>query len=135
MSQAPKKPAHELAKKAEDTVLIHGVSRDGETLAVLRAREERIEAGLMRTVKEGTPVEGEVVRLTPRPEFPLLCDVKVEVPAGTINARGAGEGASDARGAGEGAPRLGRPAQVATARYRDNWDAIWSKGDKKPLPN
>ena len=140
MSENPKKSGGELAKagsgtiekkvpppeaKGSDTVLIHGVSRDGQTMAVLRARDERIEAGIMSPLKEGEPIEGEVVRLAPRPEFPLLCDVKVEVPAGTVNARGS----RDSR-------QLGRPAQVATASYRDNWDAIWAKGSaKKSLPN
>ncbi|HEY6877923.1 MAG TPA: hypothetical protein VI299_07875 [Polyangiales bacterium] len=99
-----------------DTVLIHGVSEDGEKLAVLRAREDRLEAGIVSKLKEGEPVHGELVRLTPRPESPLLCDVSVELP-------------STQR---PGAQRLshGGPAQVATPDYRANWDAIWSK--KKP---
>lgn len=116
------KPA---ANKSKDTVLIRGVSADGQRMAVLRAREERVEAGIISAVKEGEPVEGEVVRLTPHREFPLLCDVDVEVPAGAINARGT-----------PAAPRLGGPAQVATDRYRDNWDAIWAGRPKgEGLPN
>lgn len=99
------------AESPRDTVLIHGVSEDGEKLAVLRAREDRVEAGIVSKLKEGEPVHGELVRLSPRPESPLLCDVKVELPS---------------------AQRLshGGPAQVATPDYRANWDAIWSK--KRP---
>jgi hypothetical protein len=112
--------------KREDVVLIHGVSQDGDALAVLRAREDRVEAGIVRAIKEGDRPEGELVRLKPRPESPLICDVEVELPQGTLNARGG----SDHRPSHHG------PAQVATPKYRANWDAIWNKGtDKKALPN
>lgn len=113
-------------------MLIHGISEDGQTLAVLRAREDRIEAGVVRAVKEGEPVQGELVKLTPRAESPLVCDVEVQVPAGAINARG---GSDDATQHTDGA--RGRPAQVATDSYRENWDAIWSKPrtGKKALSN
>lgn len=131
-SAAPsEKPSSETGSQSKDAVLIHGVSEDGETMAVLRAREDRVEAGILRSVKEGTPVVGELLKLTPRPEFPLLCDVEVEVPAGTINAAGGSDGDRQR-------PRqasLGRPAQVATASYRENWDAIWRKPTKKSLSN
>lgn len=96
-----------------DTVLIHGVSEDGEKLAVLRARDDRIEAGIVRKIKDGEPLHGELVRLTPRPEHPLLCDVEVTMPA---------PAAAPARKLGHGGP-----AQVATHSYRANWDAIWRK--------
>jgi hypothetical protein len=80
----------------------------------------------VRPVKEGQALEGELVRLRPRPDFPMLCDVDVEVPAGTVNATGG----SDHKTAHNG------PAQVATSSYRDNWDAIWKKKSaKKALPN
>jgi hypothetical protein len=113
-----------------DAVLIQGISEDGSTLAVLRAREDRIEAGLVRAVKEGEPVQGELIKLTPRPDSPLVCDVEVQVPAGAINARGGSDEAST-----QGT--RGRPAQVATDTYRENWDAIWSKpsAGKKALSN
>jgi hypothetical protein len=127
------KPKAEKAKPArKDAVLIQGISEDGSTLAVLRAREDRIEAGLVRAVKEGEPLEGELVKLTPRPDAPLVCDVEVQLPAGAINARGGAEQPSDL------APGTrGRPAQVATDSYRENWDAIWSKprSGKKALSN
>jgi hypothetical protein len=114
---------------AKDAILIHGVSEDGETMAVLRAREDRVEAGLVRSVKAGQPLRGELLKLTPRPEFPLLCDVEVQVPEGVVNASGGSDDPAPAR--------RGGPAQVATDSYRANWDAIWSKprSSKKALAN
>jgi hypothetical protein len=99
------------SKASKDQLLIHGVSEDGQKLAVLRAREDRVEAGVVSKVKEGEPLHGELVRLTPHEDFPLLCDVDVELPK-------------------QHKLEHGGPAQVATDRYRANWDAIWSK--KKP---
>jgi hypothetical protein len=122
----PATPEAKDAKK-DDVVLIQGVSEDGETLAVLRAREDRVEAGIVRSVKQGEAPLGEVVRLKPRPESPLVCDVEVEIPEHTVNAKGGSDQAPS--------PHHG-PAQVATKTYRDNWDAIWKKSpSKKSLPN
>ena len=125
------KPSTPAGKRSKDAILIHGVSEDGETMAVLRTREDRVEAGVVRAVKEGQPIAGEVLKLTPRPEFPLLCDVEVQVPANVVNAAGGSDGASRAPGS------RGRPAQVATDSYRENWDAIWKKSakSKKALAN
>jgi uncharacterized small protein (DUF1192 family) len=127
----PKAKAASPEKARRDAILIHGVSEDGESMAVLRARDDRLEAGVLRTVKAGKPIEGELLKLTPRPEFPLVCDVEVQLPAGTINAAGGSDQAQDPA-AREG---LGRPAQVATESYRENWDAIWRKPGKKALAN
>lgn len=115
--------------RAKDAILIHGVSEDGETMAVLRARDDRVEAGLVRPVKADQPLQGELVKLTPRPEFPLLCDVEVQVPEGVVNASGGSDQPAPGRRSG--------PAQVATESYRQNWDAIWSKpkSAKKVLAN
>ena len=99
-----------------DVVLVHGVTPDGEGLEVIRRRQGRLEAGAARPLKHGQPIAGEVVRLKPRKEFPLLCDVEVEV--------GATAAAPPAPSAWT-ASRKG-PPRVATQRYRDNWDAIWS---------
>jgi hypothetical protein len=117
--------------KRKDAILIHGVSEDGETMAVLRAREDRVEAGLVRAVKAGQPPRGELLKLTPRPDFPLLCDVEVQVPEGIVNAAGGSDSPTPALKA------RGGPAQVATDSYRENWDAIWSKpkSGKKALAN
>jgi hypothetical protein len=97
-----------------DVALIHGKTPDGEGLRVIRKRRERIEFAHVKPLEQGVPITGEVVTLKPRPEFPLLCDVKVELeapPAADVAAR----------------PAHGGPAQVATERYRENWDRIWKR--------
>jgi hypothetical protein len=123
---AKTKPQPDEPKPKQDVVLIQGISDDGEALAVLRAREDRLEAGIVRAVKQGELGKGELLRLKPRPESPLVCDVEVEVPERALNAKGGSDGASHHG-----------PAQVATPSYRANWDAIWKKSDggKKSLPN
>lgn len=110
---------------AEDVALIHGVGPEGE-IHVLRKRDERLELGAFRALREGVPITGEVVKLTPRKDFPLLCDVQSELtvpsPAGVAQTDKAAVAA-----------RKG-PAQVATDEYRKNWDVIWS-GPKGQLSN
>jgi hypothetical protein len=109
----------------EDVALIHGVTPEGD-LRVLRKRADRLELGAVRQLREGVPIVGEVVRLTPRKEFPLLCDVEttLDVPAPAT---------SDVA-PGPAPPRKG-PAQVATDEYRRNWDVIWSRPAKGGLSN
>lgn len=98
----------------DDVALVHGVGADG-SVHVIRKRGDTIEAGALSPVREGAPIHGELVSLQPRPNFPLLCDVKVHyAPPATAK---------------PAAPRIQRrkgPAQVATDTYRDNWDSIWS---------
>lgn len=105
-----------------DVALIHGRTADGEGLRIIRKREDRLELGAVHPLKNGAPIVGEVVSLTPRPEFPLLCDVKTEVPAPAARADVVER------------PRHG-PAQVATDRYRENWDRIWNRHDEPKLAN
>lgn len=137
MNDKPKSDRGDTAEERapSDVVLVHGVSEDGKALAVLRARNNTLEAGVVRALGEGEPIDGEVVKLTPRPECPVVCDVEVSVPRGALTAAGG----SDRTAKSVAAPALrGRsgPAQVATARYRDNWDAIWQrKPAKDGLPN
>jgi hypothetical protein len=106
---------------SEDVVLIHGVAEDGSALKVLRARNGGIESGAVKPLEEGKPIHGEVVRLKPRETCPLVCDVTVDVP----QPEPAALPARDKKG----------PAQVATEAYRANWDAIWSRPEKRSLPN
>jgi hypothetical protein len=106
----------------KDLALIHGRTADGAGLRIIRRREDRIELGAIRPLQEGVPIAGEVVSLTPRPEFPLLCDVKVELPANAPEADVA-------------APSRHGPAQVATDQYRENWDRIWPKKGEPALTN
>lgn len=86
-----------------DVVLVHGESPTG--LRVIRSRRGQIELGEVRALREGQPIHGEVVRLQPTDtERVFEVDVVVEPPAD--------------RG------RSG-PAQVASAAYRAQWDAIF----------
>lgn len=105
--------------RGADIALIHGKTADGAGLRIIRKREDRIELGAVRPLEHGTPITGEVISLTPRPEFPLLCDVKTELAA----PRPPSDVAEPARSG---------PAQVATDRYRENWDRIWMKKKDKP---
>jgi len=103
---------------SSDVALIHGVTPDGG-FQILRARENRLELGAVHPLREGVPITGEVVRLRPRENCPVVCDVEVQLKAP--------EPAAD-RQLREPAPSAARsgPAQVATDEYRKNWDAIWS---------
>lgn len=103
------------ASVERDVALVCGVSEDGQGVDIIRKRGERIETGTVRRLEQGKPIHGEVVRLRPREQFPMLCDVDVEVPAPTPSAPALTSG----------------PAQVATESYRKNWDAIYGRS-KKP---
>jgi hypothetical protein len=108
-------------RDSTDVAFIHGRTPDGEGLRIIRRREDRIELGAVMPLKEGVPITGEVVSLTPRPESPLVCDVKTELAAPQAQADTA-------------ALRHG-PAQVATDRYRENWDRIWKARNEPGLAN
>jgi hypothetical protein len=90
------------------------LARDGRGTHILRRRGDggAVEQGILQPLTEGKPIDGEVVSLQQRPEFPLLFDVKTEwtPPAGRPTSDG--------------------PAQVATEAYRRGWDAVW--GDSEP---
>jgi hypothetical protein len=109
-------------------MLVHGVSDDGSTLHVLRGRNDTVETGVLKPLAEGKPITGEVVRLKPRKEFPLLCDVEVDLPAPHAGLETTSEGRA------EETSRSG-PAQVATATYRKNWDAVYRSRSKRSLVN
>lgn len=91
----------------EDVALIYGASEDGDELGVLRKRGDSVEAAVMRKAEDGRPIHGELVRLKPR-DVPLLYDVEVVHDAREEDARG-------------------RPAQVATKKYRDGWDRLFAR--------
>lgn len=103
-SESSKKPSSHAS--SPDVVLVYGRSGDGSAYGVLRQRGDEIQAGTMRPLDEGKPIHGEVIRLKPREESPVLFDVEVQ---------------HDAR------PSIGRPAKVATERYRKGWESIWAK--------
>src|SRR6185295_11858474 len=108
---------------AADVALVHHVAPDG-AVHIIRRRGNQLEAGALQPLREGVPIQGEVLSLRPRENFPMLCDVDV-LYTPPVAAAAATKPSESARPAS----RKG-PAQVATADYRDNWDSIWAS--KKP---
>jgi hypothetical protein len=94
------------SQKPQDVVLVYGRHEDGKGYEVLRQRGDAIQAATMRPLDEGKPIHGEVVRLQPREDSPVLFDVQVEHT-----------------------PRIskGRPPKVATEQYRKGWESIWER--------
>ena len=97
--------------RKEDVVLIGGPTESGDGHQVLRKRDERLEYGEIRTVREGRPLHGELVRLKPRTESERLFDVEV--------LHASKPDAAERKTAG--------PAQVATDAYRRNWERVFAK--------
>ncbi len=93
---------------SKDQVLVVGKRTDRPALHVLRRRGDAVEAGVLQAAEEGKPLAGELVRLTPTRDSSLLFDA---------------ETVYDGRSA-EASKRTG-PAQVASKRYRKNWDRVF----------
>lgn len=102
-----------------DVVVLGRALPDREAVSVLRVRDGRAELGALQPLRHGKPIQGELVTLTPRPELPIVCDVKVELSVPDAVKEPARHG----------------PAQVASDRYRANWDAIWAKGPGSERPS
>lgn len=103
----------------DDVALIHGRTQDGKGLKILRRRQDRLEIGAIMPLTPGKPILGEVVRLEPREESPLLCNVHVEYSP-----------PAEARSTSAG------PAQVASESYRENWEQIFgNREEPKPTIN
>jgi hypothetical protein len=109
------------APASADVVFLHSPTDDGKGLRVIRSRDGQIEAGEMRPLEEGKTITGDVVQLKPREGAPHLCDVTVTYSAPKPAA------AADTR--------LGpkKPAQVASATYRDSWDRIFGAPEPREL--
>jgi hypothetical protein len=107
-------------RKPKDVALIVGPTADQEGVHVLRRRDEDapVELGTVRPMKEGEPIDGEVVKLRPRKDAPFVYDVKT-----VLGGRKAGHG--ERRLTSDG------PPQVATDDYRRGWDKIWGKARPK----
>jgi hypothetical protein len=88
-----------------DVVLLGPPTADGDGIHVLRARDERLEAGELRALREGKPITGEVVSLEPRADNPHVCNVTASYSAP--------------------APRGKGPPQIASEAYRSGWDEIF----------
>ena len=99
------------SRKLRDVAMIVDRTEDNEGFQILRRRGEDapVEIGTMRPLREGKPIDGEVVSLRQRRDLPFLYDVKTELDAEPRRATSDG------------------PAQVATDRYRKGWDAIWGR--------
>jgi len=119
--EEPGAPAGEKPEAREDVLFVHSPSEDGQGYRVIRKRADTLELGELRTLEEGRPLHGDLVQLKPRKEHERLFDVDVVVEAPR---------APDA-------PRARRsgPAQVATAAYRSNWEAIFGASDEDEAPN
>jgi hypothetical protein len=109
-------------KAAEDVVFVHGATEHG--VQITRLRDQRVESGELRAIKDGQPIMGELVKLSPREESERLFNVEViaKGPMPTPEAR-----------AHKG------PARIASERFRSNWDAVFSPpktgGGKGELPS
>lgn len=127
-SKSPSAPSEAAAEKttavapSTDVALVHHVAPDG-AVHIIRRRGNQLEAGALQPLREGVPIQGEVLSLRPRENFPMLCDVDVLYTPPPAAA------ASKPSDRGRPEHRKG-PAQVATDDYRDNWDSIWAT--KKP---
>jgi hypothetical protein len=92
-----------------DRALVLGELPEQKGLAVLRQRGEGapVEAGVVRSVREGESIVGELVTLKPTSEGSRLCDVEVHVDARPASHHG--------------------PARVASNAYRSGWDEVFGK--------
>ena len=95
-----------------DVALVLDRAEDREEYRVLRRRaaDSTVEMGTLRPLREGRPIDGEVISLRAREDLPFVYDVKTEL---------ADPHAAERRPTSDG------PPQVATDEYRRGWDAIW----------
>ena len=105
---------------------MHHVAPDG-AVHIIRRRGNQLEAGALQPLREGQPIQGEVLSLRPRENFPMLCDVDVLY---TPPVAAAAKPSVPSPAPSSRPLRRKGPAQVATDDYRDNWDSIWA--NKKP---
>ncbi len=112
MSTSSDDPKGEKPKR--DRALVLGELPDKKSLAILRQRGEDapVEAGIVRSLREGEPITGELVSLKPTAEGSPLCDVEVHLDRSQITHKG--------------------PARVATQAYRKGWDDVFgSQGPER----
>jgi len=103
------------ASAHKDVVLIQGLTEDKKGLKVLRARNDGVEVGEVRPLTHGQSITSDVVRLKPRKEAPYICDVETELAVNELPGRALST-----------TKERSGPAQVATQKYRENWDTIWA---------
>jgi hypothetical protein len=107
------------ARRIRDVAMILDRTNDNEGFQIVRRRgqDQPVEMGTMRPLREGKPIDGEVVSLRQRRDLPFLYDVKTELPD-----------PEPRRATSDG------PAQVATDEYRRGWEAIWGAA-REPEPS
>lgn len=96
-------------ERTTDQALVFGMDPDRKEALILRRRGKDVEAGVVRPLVAGRPIYGDVVRLKPRAEFPLLCDVEtlVKHPDPPAAQRNAG------------------PPMVSNEAYRRGWEQVF----------
>jgi hypothetical protein len=94
-----------------DVALVFDRTEDADGYKILRRRAAAsdVEMGTIRPLKEGRPIEGEVLSLTARTDIPFLYNVKTELADPRASTRLTSDG----------------PPQIATEEYRRGWEAIW----------
>jgi hypothetical protein len=107
------------ASETGDVALIfdRAESSDGYKILRRRASASEVEMGTIRPLKEGRPIDGEVLTLTARSDIPFLYDVKTELPDPRRGSRPTSDG----------------PPQIATEEYRRGWEAIWGNSNAEKL--
>jgi hypothetical protein len=128
-----------------DVALVCGKDAEGIYILRRRSQESPIEAGLLRPMREGRPIVGEVVSLKARADLPMVFDVKSEfstTPIAALPPSQDGENAENAENTYEGGDRSDRtggrmpgdrPALVTNAAYRKGWDAVWGRRRDRSL--
>ncbi len=119
-------PSDKPAGEGFDVALIGDATDDGGGRKVLRLRPDGVAVGEVRPLREGQPIQGEVVQLKPREGAPWVCDVDVAVPAPQL-APSTAASTPAPRVEAPPAERRSGPAQVATAAYRDSWERIFGE--------
>lgn len=127
--------------RKSDVVLLHSPTESGDGIRVLRKRDDAIEVGELRPMRQGQPIHGDVVRLTQRKEHTMLYDCEVvlaakkpkELAAKSEGGGGGGDESGDddadtSGAAGASAASAGGhkgPARVTSEAYRGGWEAIF----------
>jgi hypothetical protein len=104
----------------QDVLFVHSPAVEGEGFRVIRKRDDTIELGEIRSVQEGRPIHGDLVKLKPRKEHDRLFDVEVLATREEMQPAALGHAG---------------PAQVASEAYRTNWEAIFGASEEPELPN
>jgi hypothetical protein len=119
------------APKPSDRAFIVGALAEDKGVAVLRQRGEGapVEAGVIRNVRDGEPIVGELVSLKPTREGSRVCDIEVHVDhtrAGLPLDRTRAGLPLDARPAAADESLKG-PTRVNNDAFRDGWDRIFQR--------